>query len=255
MALSKNAVKFIQALNLKKYRQKYNKFIVEGEKIVLELLSRDLFSIHQLYALPEWIETHQEKLSAIHERIFEVDISELKKISALSTPHKVLVIAEIPATSIDFAAIANGLSLYLDNIQDPGNMGTLLRLADWFGLHSVLCSPDCVDRYNPKVVQASMGAVLYMPNHTIELAAVAQNLPDLALWGAFLEGENLFKLQAPTTGIIVLGNEGNGISAPTAQFIQHKLSIPASPAHQSESLNVAVAAGIICAWLQSGKLS
>ncbi|HMQ47843.1 MAG TPA: RNA methyltransferase [Saprospiraceae bacterium] len=252
MALSKNAIKFIQALNLKKYRQKYNKFIVEGEKMVLELLNRDVFSIYQLYGLPDWIEAHHQKLTIIQERLVEVDISELKKISALSTPNKVLAIVELPEAPIHYESIGSGLSLYLDNIQDPGNMGTLLRLADWFGIKHVLCSPDCVDRYNPKVIQASMGAIFYIAHPAIALEELVQQLPELPVWGTFLDGENIFQLEAPTRGIIVLGNEGNGISAQNHPFIQHKLTIPAAPGHQSESLNVAVAAGILCAWLRSG---
>lgn len=158
MALTKAQLKYLQSLKVKKYRQRYNKFAVEGAKIAFELLSASPEKVEMVIALPEWIEENQSLLQRAGRPVEAVSEFVLHQISALQTPNKVYLLVEMNPVAPDPAEVASGLSLYLDGIQDPGNLGTILRIADWFGLAAVFCDPQCVEWANPKVIQASMGS-------------------------------------------------------------------------------------------------
>lgn len=246
--LSKAQIQLAQRLQQKKFRQEEHLFLVEGTKIVGELLHAN-YTIHSIFAVKEWIEKNASypKLGAI--KCIEVTASELKKISALSTPNDVLCIAHTKDTSYDIGNLKAKLSLALSDVQDPGNFGTILRIADWFGIEHVFCSPATVDLYNPKVIQASMGSflrtkVIYTDLNPL-LEAAKNN--GLISYGAVLEGENLYTTKLSKNGIIVLGNESKGISQELIAVLEQKIKIPSYAAHPVDSLNVSIAAAIICA--------
>lgn len=245
MPLSNNSIKHIRSLRLKKFRQQHQNFVVEGDKIVRELLEHRPEWLVSLYALPEWLQA-QAGLLPTHPPAEAVSAAELGRASLLATPNKALAVARIPTTDWREAPIGQGLCLYLDGLQDPGNMGTLLRLADWFGIPTVLCSPNCVDAYNPKVIQASMGAFLRVQVAEALLPEVQQRFPSLMIYGADLEGENVFQTALSPTALLVVGNEGAGLSETAAACLTQRLFIPRGPGGKAESLNVAVATGIIC---------
>lgn len=246
--LSKNKVKFIKSLRLKKFRQKYNNFIVEGDKMVRELLAEAPHNVAELYALDDWLASVEEVGEVNRERLVSVTPEELKRISSLNTPNQVLAVSLIPEARVDPDKLPQALSLYLDGIQDPGNFGTILRIADWFGLSYVFSSPDCVDAYNPKAVQASMGALFRVVSIETGLEALCRGRPGLPVYGAVMDGENVF--HAPLGqkgGIIVIGSEGSGISPAVEPYLSHRISIPPAAHSRADSLNAAVAAGILCA--------
>ena len=179
--------------------------------------------------------------------------AELKKISGQQTPNKVLAIANFPETEPDTTLPSRDWCLYLDGLQDPGNLGTILRIADWFGLPAVFCSPETTDFYGPKAVQAGMGAALRVPCLEIPLAdLMARQTPGTAICGALMEGENIFKVKAiPANGLLLIGNEGRGIAPETAQLLTHRWNIPRPPGGHAESLNAAVATGILVSALRN----
>lgn len=246
MSVSKNDIKFVQSLRLKKFRQKYNNFIAEGEKIAAEALLSDTCQIIRIFALPEWLHENTAKLSLISpSAITEAGENDLAKISTLSTPNKVLMVLEAPQPG-ELPVIQT--ALYLDDVQDPGNLGAILRIADWFAVPQVFCSPGSVDIYNPKVVQASMGAFLRVDSQEVELEILLRRQPELPVLGAVLDGENLFTAPLPSSGLLVVGNESKGIRPATQQLLSHRISIPRAPGGGAESLNAAVATGIITSW-------
>ena len=262
--LSHNQTKLLTALQVKKYRQKYRKFVVEGEKMVAELLSQQYIGVSALFATATWMEQNAPAMSDFLEKTTLVSEAELKKISTLSTPNAVLAVAEMP-TDFDLSpsevmAKAGHSSLltphpsplthpcfYLDGLQDPGNVGTILRTADWFGMPAVFCSPDCADVFSPKVVQASMGAVLRIRTAELPLATLLAAAPGIPVMGAVLGGQDMFEMTLPAHGLLVIGNEGRGISPEVETLLTHRLTIPRHPLGKAESLNAAVAAGILAA--------
>lgn len=215
--------------------------------MVRELLGQQKIAVSAIYSLERWGRENATLVSKISEKINYVTESELGKISTLSTPNQVLAVAELPAESPKLHFPAAELCFYLDGIQDPGNMGSILRVADWFGFPAVYCSPDCVDVYSPKVVQAGMGAIFRVQCAEIELTDLLANQTGIPVAGAVLEGEDVFKTTLPHNGLLVIGNEGRGISAATMLRLTHRLSILRHPAGGAESLNAAVAAGIMAA--------
>ena len=245
--LSNNGIKFIRSLKLKKFRQKYNNFVVEGDKIAQEILQSENIEIESIYALPSWVETNRDLLKLHKEKLTPVTEIELKKISIHPTPNSVLVIAKCFSEEFDKQKVSEGVSLYLDGIQDPGNLGTIIRIADWFGISTVFCSPDTVDLYNAKVMQATMGAFLRVKVVKMEFSAVVESFPKLPVYGTVLGGENIFKAKLQDKGIIVVGNEGQGISPKIMKRLDYKLMIPSGTNNSAESLNAAVATGIVCA--------
>lgn len=245
--LSKAKIKFIQSLEQKKKRKEERLFVAEGPKVVGDLLP--FFTCHLIAATTTWLKEHSQTKAA---EIIEVTHEELCKASFLKTPQEVLAVFELPHPTLPANIAEKELCLALDDIQDPGNLGTIIRIADWFGIKHLICSIGTVDAFNPKTVQASMGAVARVNVHYTNLQEYLANLrsenPQTPIYGTFLEGNNIYKETLTTNGIIVMGNEGNGISLPTAQFITHKLFIPNYPegSPTSESLNVAIATAITC---------
>lgn len=242
--ISINKIKYVQSLHTKKFRQKYDNFIAEGDKICYEIIKSEKLNIEAIFALPQWMEKHATELRPFQSILTEVNESELKKISTLTTPNQVLMVVKQSSFELDLQTIRSDLSLYLDGIQDPGNMGTILRIADWFGIRFVFCSDTCVDIFNPKVVQATMGAFLRIQSKEIELRELIE--ATTPVYGALLEGENLFQTERSNHGIIVIGNEGRGISEEVRALINRPILIPPH-GEGAESLNAAVATGIICA--------
>ena len=249
--LSHNQTKLLTALQVKKYRQKYRKFTVEGEKMVAELLAQQHVAISAVFGLERWAAENAALLLPHLEKFNPVNESELKKISALVTPNSVIAVAELPGEPFEPAILQHDFCFYLDGIQDPGNLGTILRTADWFGIPAVVCSPDSADAFSPKVVQASMGAFLRVKIWEMSLEDLLKNTPGLPAIGAVLEGDNIFQTVLPANGILVIGSEGRGISLAAESRLTHRVTIPRSPSGRAESLNAAVAAGICAAVLRN----
>lgn len=241
--ITKAEIRLIRSLDDKRARTDEGLFVAEGEKWIAELCASPL-RVRRIYALPGHF--------ADDPRTTVVSPAEMKRISCLKTPNNSLALVELPRRTFDPAALRGRLTLALDEVRNPGNLGTIIRLADWFGIERILCSAGSADCFNPKVVQASMGALLRVEVHYVDLPAVlaAARRDGVAVYGTFLEGDDLYRTGfAPEEGIIVLGNEGSGIRPETEAHVSHKLFIPPYPAGRagSESLNVAMAAGIICA--------
>lgn len=244
--LSKHLTNVIQNLEKKKFREKYNLFKVEGEKLVDELLLSSL-KIHSLLASPTWINTHPAVSSQV--KLIETDEHEMKNISNFQSPPEVIALAEIPVYTFQETTIRQNLSLVLNGIQDPGNLGTILRVADWFGIQHIFCDQDCANAYNPKCVQASMGAIFRVKTCYTELLPLLEKIKakNFPIFGTFLDGENIYQADLGKQGFIIMGNEGKGISETISRQVDYKLTIPtfAHNEFQTESLNVGVATGII----------
>lgn len=245
--LSHNQSKLLGALQVKKYRQKYQKFTVEGEKMAAELLAQQRIGVSAVFGLERWADENAALLHPFREKFTPVSEAELKKISTLSTPNQVLVVAELPNEPFPPEIIRRAPCFYLDGIQDPGNLGTILRIADWFGIPAVICSPDTTDAFGPKVVQASMGAFLRIRVWEMPLSEVLEQAPGIPVAGAVLGGSDVFRTSLPDHGLVVIGNEGRGIGPETERQLTHRLTIPRHPDGGAESLNAAVAAGILAA--------
>ncbi len=238
--LGKSQVKYIQSLGQKKVRDEEGLFIAEGPKIITELLASANVKIQQLYALPDWIETHHKDCNGID--IVEASEQDLAKISQLTTPNKVVAVIkkfETPATVNTLQTV----SLVLDTIQDPGNLGTIIRIADWFGIEQVICSNDCADMYNSKVVQSTMGSIARVSLFYTDLATWLQEQRDVFIYAAALAGQNVTAMKKINEGLLVIGNESKGISQAIFDLVDVRITIPRKG--NAESLNAAVAAGII----------
>lgn len=244
MTLSKNRIKYIHSLKLKKNRNTDKVFLAEGSKLVGDLLG--YFSCRFLVATSEWLSQNKE-LSL--KDVTEVSEKELSQASLLRTPQQVLAVFRQPEEEMDASIISRSLCLALDNVQDPGNLGTIIRLADWFGIEHIFCSLDTVDVYNPKTVQATMGAIARVKLHYTHLPGLIRSLKGIPVYGTFLDGENMYGQPLSENGLIVMGNEGNGMGEEVKRLINRKLYIPNFPADRetSESLNVAIATAIVCA--------
>lgn len=250
MEFSKNNVKLIRSLQIKKFRDKFNKFIAEGDKICLEMLRNPNHQIEGIYTLADWADTHQQLLKKQSVRASVITSAEMKQLSALKTPANVLIVANKPDLEAEKIQLDQQWTLYLDGIQDPGNLGTILRIADWFGLAAVFCSEDSADVFNNKVVQSSMGAFLRVPVFRKNLNSIrAAALTDFPIYGAAMEGANILEIEQLPPGMIVMGNEGQGIRPETMEIIPSFIHIPQGRSGGAESLNVGVACGIICAQL------
>lgn len=233
--ISKTQMKCIRLLEMKKYRKREGLFVAEGPKVVGDLL-RTGFCARGLYATKDWHLKQQELPCQ------EVTEEELQKISFLQHPQQVLGVFEIPATQ---KAASTPLSLALDGVQDPGNLGTIIRIADWFGIDTVYCSEDTADVWNPKVVQATMGSIARVNVVYTDLEKLIQDA-QVPVYGTLLDGTNIYSQELTKEGIIIMGNEGNGISERIRRLITRRLLIPQY--HEgAESLNVAIATAIVCA--------
>ena len=243
--ISKARIKWIKSLEIRKYRLQNEAFVAEGPKLVGELLPHST----PLYvaATEDWLAQNQKLLR--HD--IPVDIvsrAELERLSLLRSPQSVLCVMPIPHRTLEANSLQQELVLALDGIQDPGNLGTILRIADWFGIRKVICSEGTTDVYNPKCVQSCMGALARVEVHYCDLPQLLRQV-DTPIYGTFLDGRDIYGEELSTRGIIVMGNEGNGISHEVAELVSHRLYVPNFPqgALTTESLNVAVATGIVCA--------
>jgi len=249
--LTKNRIKQLQSLRDSKERQLQGRFLVEGPKWVQEVIDSSLFT-EEVYGTADWMINNAEGLKAKDIPATLVNIEELRKISSQINPNAVLAVVRIPEAKPDADGFLNGLTLVLDGIQDPGNLGTIIRIADWFGIHQLICSPDCVDVYNPKVVQASMGSVIRVGVFYQDLPAFLAELPkELNVYGAVLDGNNIIKETLTQQGIIIIGNESKGISPAVMPFVNKRILIPSfssttSDGGKAESLNASVATALIC---------
>ena len=234
MSLSKNQLKLITSLGQKKYRVKHNLFIAEGTKVVNEFLN-STFQLEALFC----VDDSEYKKS---DKVFLISITELKKISNLSTPNNVLAIFKIP----NVKSFENeGLVLVLDELNDPGNLGTIIRLSDWFGVNEIVCSNNTVDCYNAKVVQASMGSLTRVNITYTDLELYLKNT-EKPKFASLMDGENVYKTKLPKDAILVMGNEANGISESVLKLMDNSVSIPRfGNLKQTESLNVATATAIL----------
>lgn len=238
--LGKSQAKYIQSLGQKKVRDEEGVFIAEGPKIVAELLASANAKIQQLYALPAWIKANHQDCNGVE--LVEADEKDLEKISQLTTPNQVLAVIkkfDVPAQ----IQTRDAVSLVLDTIQDPGNLGTIIRIADWFGIEQIVCSNDCADCYNPKVVQSTMGSIARVNVFYTDLAVWLMDQKDVFIYAAALEGQNVSAMKKITEGLIVIGNESKGISPSIVELVDVKITIPRKGS--AESLNAAVATGII----------
>jgi TrmH family RNA methyltransferase len=248
--LSINQQKFVASLQVKKYRQKYLKFVVEGEKMAAELLAQQRIPVSAVFGTERWLDANRERIPQFSDKFNLVTENELKKISSLTTPNQVLIVADMPDDAAAPDLLRTDWCFYLDGIQDPGNMGTILRIADWFGIPAVFCAPDTVDVYSPKVIQAGMGAFLRIRSVEIPLDELVAGHPGVPVLGAVLGGENVFNAQLPDRGLLVIGREGQGVRPDTEALLTHRLTIPRHPGGGAESLNAAVATGILTAFLR-----
>ena len=241
--LSKNKIKHIKSLEYKKQRDEYGEFLAEGNKLISDLLGH--FECRLLMAKPSWMAT-QGDLKA--DEVIVANEEDICRASLLKSSQDVLAVFKKPAYLLDVEALKNKLSLAIDGVQDPGNLGTILRVADWFGIDTVVCSPNCADVYNPKTVQATMGALARVRVHYTALPQLLEQL-NIPVYGTVLNSESIYNVFLENKGVIVIGSEGNGISREVEALLTQKLFIPDFPlgGAVSESLNAAVATGIVCA--------
>ncbi|MBQ0081423.1 MAG: RNA methyltransferase [Alistipes sp.] len=234
--MTHSQIQEIHSLDDKKQRDALGLFKAEGEKLVGELLSSRI-SVKSVYQTEE-----------IFEQGVLISQKEMSRISSLKTATKVLAVAEKPKYSLSNALPEKALILALDGVQNPGNIGTIIRLADWFGINDIVCSPQCADVFGPKVVQAAMGATFRVRVHYTDLVSFLLFHKSVPVYGTFLDGEDIYSATLSRNGIIVMGNEGQGISQEVAKKVNRRLFIPPYPknAHTSESLNVAIATSIVC---------
>jgi len=248
--LSKNQISFLNSLKQKKYRDENRYFIAEGVKIVPELLNSSV-RVKQIYATSEFLRAN--KIPNEIER-FEIKENELERISALTKANEVLAVCIMMENPLEKEELKGKLTLILDDIKDPGNLGTIIRIADWFGIENIICSTETADIYNPKVVQATMGSIARVKVHYTELKEfieVQSTKNKISVFGALLEGKNIYSEKLSSEGFIVIGNESRGISEEIQKLITDKISIPSFSHYKSgrgeaESLNAAIATSIIC---------
>ena len=242
--LSNTQNKYIRSLSQQKFRKEYKVFIAEGNKVAKEWLHSDA-RVKMIVALPEWL-TQNYELTKRHPEasLIAVTESELNAVSGLTTPNEVVLVIDMPEQGE--VPVLNEWCLALDNIQDPGNMGTIIRIADWFGIKHILCSHGCVDIYNPKVVQSAMGSHLRVKAHPVDLERHLSET-GMPIIAATLNGENVHEMSKIEKGILVIGNESKGVSDDILKLVKHKVTIPGKGG--AESLNAAVSTGILCALL------
>ena len=239
--LSKSTISFLKSLQQKKFRIEHGLFLVEGNKSVTEFANSS-YQIEAIYHTAA-IDPKLLKLSG-KINFTEISLNDLEKISSLKSPQEVIALVKIPAFPIlNTTALKGKFAIALDGIQDPGNMGTIIRTADWFGIQHIICSADTVDVYNPKVVQATMGSLAHVNIYYVELAEFLGSI-NMPLFGALLDGSNIYKTDFGTEGLIIMGNEGNGLRPEIIKLVQKAVTIPCGG--NAESLNVGIATAIFC---------
>jgi TrmH family RNA methyltransferase len=239
--LSKSQISLLKSLQHKKERTEHGLFLVEGYKSVIEFINSP-YQIEAIYHTASF----DPKMLNLSQKInlYNISVTDLEKISSLKTPQEVIALVKIPIyPALNNVMLKQKFSLVLDGIQDPGNMGTIIRTADWFGINNIICAGDTVDAYNPKVVQASMGSLSRINIHYTNLAVALPQI-GLPVFGAMLNGQNIYNTDFGTEGLIVMGNEGNGLRPEIAGLINKAVTIPRKG--EAESLNVAIATALFC---------
>jgi TrmH family RNA methyltransferase len=245
MILSVGIIKLFNSLKLKKYRDKSGLFCAEGEKIIIDLFESGLALKYLVLEDGKFRPEYKQ----VKEKVIYTDKKGLKKISNLKTVPQAVAIFEMPQYSFDYKSIEDQLILYCDDIRDPGNLGTIIRTSDWFGIKQIVCSPGTVDVFNSKVIQATMGSVGRVNVHYIHSVeffnAIQINIP---IYGTYLEGEDIYDCELTRNGIVIIGNEGTGITKETGKFVNRIIRIPdfSDSMTKPESLNASVAAAIVC---------
>ena len=244
--LVKSQVKYIQNLGHKKFRDADGVFVAEGPKIVNELLESDILQLVQCFATESWLIAHERTVKNKEKLFFKIDEKELERISFHGTPNQVLAIFTKPV--FDQNTETAGLTLLLDAIQDPGNLGTIIRTADWFGLKRLICSPDTADVFNQKVVQSAMGSIIRVEVIYADLTEYTRLNPGIPVFASSLDGEDLHEKIRVTDAFLLMGNESKGISPVLQSLATRRIRIPGKGG--AESLNVAVATGILLSYLE-----
>lgn len=239
--ITNSICRFVASLDERKHRRKEGAFKAEGTKCVLDTLPH--FSLRALYATEEWLIEHPEASTPLSVKASRAD---LRRMSSLTTPADVIAVYDIPQRTLDPGCASSALVLALDTIQDPGNLGTIIRVADWYGITDIICSRETADCYSPKVIQATMGSISRVSVHYCDLPSIIQEMNPPHVYGTFLNGDDIDTAPLSDCGIIVIGNEGNGISAPVAATVSSRITIPSFPPGRptGESLNAAVATAI-----------
>lgn len=251
MLLSKNKIKYLSSLKLKKFRDEHRQFIAEGDKLVGDVLKNRNAEIKLLAASSDWL--HQNsRITGIVKEIYEAGDADLKRISSFETPPAVIALADIPDTSPDFEEAGQSLSIGLDNVRDPGNLGTIIRTADWFGIKNVFCSQGCAELYNPKTIQASMGAIFNVRVHYVDFIELFNHLSvykDFITAGTFMNGIHVNSLKGIRKGIIIFGNESRGLTGNYTELLLKKVTVPSVNPRRDhvESLNVASSVAAVLA--------
>lgn len=248
--ISKNKIKYLHSLEQKKNRDQLGVFVAEGPKVVGDIIARHPSRLRMLVATEKWLQEHVNDIDTSHCETITVNDDELAKVSFLCHPQQVIGVFEKFVSTPPVIESKDTLTLMLDGVQDPGNLGTIVRIADWFGIENVVCSRDTADIYNPKVVQATMGSLARVNVSYTQLEEFLDTLPKgTPIYGTLLEGQNMYKTDITPGGVIVMGNEGKGISPALRRRVTHALRIPNYPAHSetADSLNVAIATAIVCA--------
>jgi|SRR5690349_5352293 len=241
--VSRSELKYIQSLGQKKYRDIEGVFVAEGPKLVKELIESPNVQLEKIYALNEWLEENESFLKSLDVTV--IDETELERISQFKTPNKVLAIVKKFETKV--VPAKEGISLVLDGIQDPGNFGTIIRIADWFGVPQIICNADCADMYNAKAVQATMGSIARVNIFYTDPSAWLKQQGSVRIYAAMLEGKDVTKMTSIREGLVIIGNESKGIDKDLLQLANERISIPRKGS--AESLNAAVATGIILSHL------
>lgn len=236
--LTKSEIQHVKSLRTKKFRQKYNQFVVEGEKAVGEILQTD-FKVESVYGIDEWKVRNLPQLNGINYTV--VSQKELERISGFDQPNKVLAVVQIPKNGFSEKMLEAPITIALDFIQDPGNLGTIIRTADWYGIKNIICSKNCVDAYSPKVINATMGSFARVAVHYVDLEPIIE-ATDNDVYGCVMDGNSLYDIKPEKNSIILIGNEGKGISDSLLKLANKKISIPKRGG--AESLNAAIAAAI-----------
>ena len=249
--ISRNRLKYLTSLKIKKLRTEHRQFIVEGDKIVSDILKEGKSNIRQIIASPEWLISNNKLITNKVGEVAEADPTDLERISSMETPPAVMAVLDMFEHTLDMKELADTWCIALDIIQDPGNLGTIIRSADWFGIRHIICNRGSADFFNPKVVQASMGAIFRVKVYYEDLASILEKYVtglSLPVYGTFMEGIPVYTIPAGSKGMIVFGNESHGISEELIPLIQTRLTIP--PGNKGsvhiESLNVASSVSIVC---------
>lgn len=244
--LSKNKIHHLTSLQNKKFREQFREFLIEGDKIVKESLVQKNFRLLEILAVPRWVEQNIILLEKNkHVNVTVISEKELSRISSLKSPNQVLARLAFSDQVFNFKLASTGLTIYLDGVQDPGNAGTIIRTAEWFGVKQIIFSPDSVDRFNTKFLQSGMGSIFRVTLLHIDYEAFKHLTLDLPWWGASLSGKSIDEYIPALPGILVMGNEGSGIRLEVEKLLNEKLKIPKNNEAVTESLNVSVATGIL----------